>query len=57
MSESSAALLVLLPALLTMPESDGDATLVPPNTSQPLLPWHDVLSYTDTPVLGSASNE
>jgi hypothetical protein len=23
-------------------ESDGEATLVPPNTSQPLRPFHDV---------------
>src|SRR5215467_5304543 len=33
----------------------GDATLVPPNTSQPLKPWNEKLSKTATPVFGSAS--
>src|SRR6266849_2751356 len=33
----------------------GAATLVPPKTSQPLRPLDGVLSYTHTPVLGSAT--
>src|SRR6266581_8774035 len=45
------------PARFTMPASEGDATLVPPNTSHPLDPWHLVLSYTETPVFGSESKE
>src|ERR1041385_4961659 len=35
----------------------GDATLVPPKTSHPLTPWYERLSYTATPVLGSATAE
>src|ERR1700752_4973462 len=58
MSVNSWVVLVeLCPARFTTPASDGEETLVPPKTSQPLKPWHDVLSYTDTPVFGSASNE
>src|SRR6266849_7861647 len=37
-SVSSAVVLVFPPALVTMPASDGDDTLVPPNTSQPFEP-------------------
>src|SRR5215831_6222460 len=40
-----------------MPASEGEATLVPPNTSHPDSPWQRVLSYTETPVLGLASKE
>jgi len=29
---------------LTVPAKEGEETLVPPNTSQPLNPWHFVLS-------------
>src|SRR5262245_44100146 len=35
----------------------GDETLVPPNTSHPWAPWNLKLSYTETPVLGSATAE
>src|SRR5260370_37354168 len=40
-----------------MPASDGEETLVPPKTSQPLAPWHRGVSETETPVLGFASKE
>src|SRR6266404_542408 len=54
---SCVVLVELCPARFTIPARDGEETLVPPKTNQPLNPWHEVLSYTETPVLGSASNE
>src|SRR6266568_2492526 len=33
----------------------GADALVPPKTSQPLDPWYRVVSYTETPVCGSAT--
>jgi hypothetical protein len=44
-----------LPANAAIEATIGEATLVPPNTSQPLWPPDGVLSYTQTPVAGSAT--
>ena len=43
------------PLAFSIPDRHGVATLVPPNTIQPFMPAYEVLSYTETPVLGSAS--
>ena len=44
-------------ARLTIPASTGVVTLVPPKTIHPLKPSHGVLSYTETPIEGSESEE
>ncbi len=49
----AANLEVLVASRLTMPASDSDDTLVPPNA----IHRHDVLSCTGTPEFGSAPNQ
>src|SRR6266850_615966 len=47
-----------LPAELMMPASEGAETLVPPRMNHPPgPPWNRLVSSTQTPVLGFASNE
>src|SRR5215207_8894827 len=50
-------MLAALPASAYTPAMIGADALVPPTTHQPERPWYEVVSYTETPVFGSATAE
>src|SRR5215472_8839156 len=56
-SDPAAGEPVTPPASANTEAMTGAPTLVPPTINQPLLPWNETLSNTETPVPGSASAE